>query len=209
MNIKLFWHILLQNNWWCIVSSQMRILLYSGLYDACESITIGCLGSPKERDHLQKFLVDLYPKVRIDYFSEDVLEYEFATLRLIEKDTSDYIGAYFHTKGVTRPFESNITNWKNWLEEAILNRWVEHCDRVSVQGYDVSSVNRMYSPDHFSGNFWWFNREFINRLPKIDTLDLDNRFAAEQWICMAQGKFYSQEFVEPGEDVFTMKYKKL
>ena len=45
-------------------------------------------------------------------------------------------------------------NWANWLNEAILCRWQEHYERV-CNGWDASSVNRMYSPDHFSGNFWW------------------------------------------------------
>jgi hypothetical protein len=71
----------------------------------------------------------------------------------------------------------------------------------------VSSVNFMKSPDHFSGNFWWFNRRYIDKLPRIDTLDLENRFHAEQYIAMGKGKFYYPEFQEPGETAFLMKYK--
>jgi hypothetical protein len=94
------------------------------------------------------------------------------------------------------------------MAEAILNRWEEHYNHVTTY-YDVSSVNEMKDPDHFSGNFYWFNREYINRLPKIDKLQLGNRFHAEQWSCMCKDrKAYAREFVEPGRDVFTMQYKK-
>jgi hypothetical protein len=209
MNIKGFWHIWLHTIWHSICANQMRILLTSGLYDACEEINIGLIGLPEEIAQFKKLFSDLYPKLKIRIISGNPGEYEFLTLRLIEQDTSEYVGFYFHTKGITRPFETNISNWREWLNEAILNRWVEHCDRVCTCGYDVSSVNRMYSPDHFSGNFWWFNRQFINKLPKIGTLELHDRFQAEQYICKARGNFYAEEFVEPGQDVFIMKYKKV
>ena len=209
MNIKGFAHWYLINNWYSIVMAQIRIMLTSGLYDACEEINVGCIGSAEEKANLERLILNLYPKFKLRYYSANPMEYEFPTLRLIENDNTEYVGFYFHTKSVTRPCETNIAQWNCWLSEAILNRWVEHCDRVCTQGWDVSSVNRMYSPDHFSGNFWWFNREFIYQLPKIDTLNLNDRFQAEQYICKVQGRFFAEEFVEPGQDVFIMKYKKL
>lgn len=207
MKIQGFWHILFINNWFCIINSQLRILLYSGLYDACEEITIGCLGSRQERDILQKFVIDIYSKIKIGYFSENITEYEFPTLKLIEQNDSQYVGFYFHTKGVTRPFESIICNWKCYMEEVILNRWQEHRERVE-NGYDVSSVNYLESPNHFSGNFWWFNRNYISRLPQISTLNHDYRFHAEQYICMGNPNFYSVPHIEPGAAIFKMEYKK-
>ena len=206
MKIKGFWHILLWHHWYSIVTDQLRILLTSGLYDACEEISIGCVGSVSERDYLQRLIVDLYPKLKIKYYSGDAEEYEFSTLKLIEDDESEYVGFYFHTKGVTRPYETIINHWRAWLNEAILNRWKEHKLNVETS-FDVSSVNEMKEPDHFSGNFWWFNRNYIYRLPKIDTLDHKDRFQAEQWICMSKDRVvYAKEFCEPGRDVFKIAY---
>jgi hypothetical protein len=208
MKIKGFWHVWLYNHWYTVVSEQLRIILTSGLYDACEEINIGVIGFPEDIALLKRLITDHYPKLKIRVTSENPMEYEFMTLRLIENDNSLYVGFYFHTKSVTRPFEPIINHWRGWLNESILNRWREHCDHVSTY-YDVSSVNEMKSPDHFSGNFWWFNREYIYRLPKIDTLDKKNRFLAEQYICMCQDRHaYSKEFMEPGRDVFIMKYEK-
>lgn len=207
MKIKGFWHIWLTAHWYSVVAGQLRILLTSGLYDACEEINIGLIGTDQDIELFKKLFVDNYPKLKIRVTSFSPHKYEFLTLKLIEEDNSEYVGFYFHTKAVTRPFEPIINHWREWLNESILNRWQEHFERV-CNGYDASSVNRMYSPDHFSGNFWWFNRSFINKLPKIDSLDKTNRFHAEQWIMMKKGRFYAEEFCEPGRDVFTMKYKK-
>lgn len=207
MKIKGFYHCYLINDWYTVVTDQLRIILTSGLYDACEEIRIGCIGFHEDRALLEKLIVDLYPKFKIKYFSTNPEDYEFTTLKLIEQDNSQYAGVYFHTKAISRPFEPIISHWRSWLNEAILNRWREHYERVT-NGYDVSSVNEMKSPDHFSGNFYWFNRNYINRLPKIDTLDKTHRWYAEQWVCMCKDrKTYAKEFIEPGRDVFLIKYK--
>lgn len=205
MKIKGFWHCYLITHWYTVVSEQMRILLTSGLYSACEEINISLIGFPEERAAFEKFFSDVYPKLKIRCISMEPMDYEFNALRLIEKDNSEYVGFYFHTKAVTRPFEPNINHWRSFLNENILNRWREHYKNVT-NGYDVSSVNFLKSPDHFSGNFWWFNRDYINRCPKIDKLDLTNRFHAEQYIAMAGGKYYFPEFKEPGETAFIMEY---
>lgn len=206
MKIKGFWHIWAVNHWYSIIQDQVRILLTSGLYDACEEIRIGFIGTPENKELFEKYFLSVYPKLKLMYFSENPLEYEFPTLRLIEKDTSSYIGFYFHTKGVTRPFETVIQHWRSYLNETVLARWMYHRDRIE-KGYDVSSVNYLRAPNHFSGNFFWFNREYIDRCPKLDTLDKNNRWHCEQWICMSNPNFYSSPHVEPGNAVFPIKYK--
>lgn len=207
MKIRGFYHVYAISHWYSIVISQLRIMLYSGLYDACDEISVGFIGFEDDYKLFKRLVVDLYPKFKLCYYSDQPTDYEFPTLRLIERDISGYAGFYFHTKAVTRPFEPIINHWRHWLDESILNRWRLHYDNVCGK-YDVSSVNFLTSPDHFSGNFWWFNRDYIFRLPKIDDLDKTNRFHAEQWICMCKNKIiYSKEFMEPGRDVFLMQYK--
>ena len=206
MKIKGFVHLYLINHWYSIVIDQLRIILTSGLYDACEEINIGCIGTPQEKALLERLVVNLYPKLKIKFYSEDPLVYEFETLRLIENDKSKYVGFYFHAKAVTKPSETIINHWRAWCNEAILWRWREHYGRVT-NDWDASSVNFCKSPDHFSGNFWWFNRNWIDRLPEIDRLDWGYRYSAEQWICKGNGRFYAEEFMEPGRDTFLIKYK--
>lgn len=215
MIIKGFWHIYLINHWYTIVTDQLRIMLTSGLYDASDIINIGCIGDVKERDLLKRLIVDLYPKLHIRYENDRPEDFEFETLKLIEADNSRYAGFYFHTKAVTKPRDAIQNHWRAWLNEAILNRWEKHYWNVSEGDYDVSSVNHCMPPkhpEHFSGNFWWFDRGYINELPRIDSLNKANRWVAEQYICKSKNKhlckYYAVEFVEPGSDVFVMNYNK-
>ena len=203
--IKGFWHCYLTSHWYSIVTDQLRILLTSGLYDACQEISIGCVGTEEEKAFFEKCFTNLYPKLKIKYYGTDPKVYEFPTLHLIELDTTRYYGFYFHTKGVTKPELSVIGHWRAWLNEAILNNWRFHYQNI-IDGYDVSGVNHMKSPDHFSGNYWWFNRNYIDRIKKLSTLDQKDRYMAEQWICMSRyAKIYKGEFKEPGRDVFVIK----
>jgi hypothetical protein len=202
MIVKGFWHIYMINHWYSIVTDQLRILITSGLYDRCEEISIGCIGTPQEKAYLDKFIIAPYPKLKVKYWSERAEDYEFPTLELIEKDHSDYCGFYFHAKAVTKPDATDINHWRVFLNEEILNQWQRHYDNI-CNGYDVSSVNFLKSPDHFSGNFWWFNRRYVDTLPAIKHLNHTNRWKAEQWVCMnKKGNFAYPEFREPGDTVF-------
>jgi len=205
--VKGFCHVLMTNHWYSIILDQIRIILTSGLYDECEEISIGCLGTAEQKRLLQKFICDVYPKFNIKYHSEDIGEFEFPTIRLIERDIDEYVGFYFHTKAVTRLDDVAQTNVRAWMNENILNRWREHRKRVE-DGWDISSVNIMFNPDHYSGNFWWFNRGYIDSLPKVDDLDKQHRWKAEQWICMCKNKkAYSDCFLEATNTPFRIKYK--
>ena len=207
MRIKIFYHLYAINDWYTIFIDQLRIMLTSGLYDACEEINIGFIGFAEDKQLFDRLFVNQYPKLKVRYYSDNPMEYEFPTIRLIEEDTSNYAGLYFHTKGVTRPFEPIISHWRAWLNEAVVNNWRLHYENVCNE-YDLSSVNYLTSPDHFSGNFYWFNSNYIFKLPKIDDLDKNNRYHAEQWCCMCPDKrVFSKEFKEPGRDVFKIKYK--
>ena len=203
MKIKGYAHILLINHWYSIIMGQIRIMINSGLYDACEEINIGCLGKEDQRFLLEKHVVNIYTKLKIRYYSHDISKYEFPTIQLIENDNSEYVGFYFHTKAVTKPSDTVNNVWREWLNEAILWRWREHYINVAEKGYGASGVNPMHNPDHYSGNFFWFNREYVNTLPKISTLDHAWRYHAEQYICMNKNKhIFEGEFKEPGSDVF-------
>lgn len=209
MKIKIFWHIYLVEHWYSVVEDQLRILLTSGLYDACEEINIGCIGrigGEKERGFLDKFIVDLYPKLKVKYYSQTPEEYEFPTIRLIEQDKEDYVGLYFHAKAVTKSSETVMNHWRTWLNEAILNRWRLHYRNIESGNYDVSSVNFVMHPHHFSGNFFWFNRRYIDRLPKIDKMDWSYRWGAEQWICKSEGRWFKGEKKEPDRDTYLIQY---
>src|ERR1035437_1578645 len=154
MIIKGFWHIYMINHYYSIISDQLRIMLTSGLYDACDEINIGCIGDIKEKELLDKLFISLYPKLKLRRYSTRAEDYEFETLKLIEQDNSEYHGFYFHTKAVTKPADTIQNHWRAWLNESILNDWSHHNHNIAI-GFDVSSVNHCMPPlhpEHFSGN---------------------------------------------------------
>jgi hypothetical protein len=207
MIIKGFYHIWLYQHWYSIVSDQIRILLTSGLYDACEEINVNLIGSKEEQALFEKYFSDIYPKLIIRTTSIEPTDYEFNALRMIENDYSQYAGFYFHAKGVSKPFDTKVNHWRAMLNQKILCEWGQHYQNI-LTGYDVSSVNYLRRPDHFSGNFYWFNREYIYQLPQVDALDHNNRWMAEQYICLAKGNFIYPAFQEPGETAFKIKYER-
>lgn len=42
--VKVYYHISMMNNWEEIVKEQISLLVSSGLYDECESVSVGCNG---------------------------------------------------------------------------------------------------------------------------------------------------------------------
>jgi len=181
MMIKLFWHICMVNHWRDIVREQIVLLTTSGLYDACSEIHIGCVGLERNRRTLELFILRHYPKLKLAYHSNTLQEYEFPTLHLIEQDNSDYIGFYFHTKGVTKPKDTMQPKERQFLNEMMIEQWRLHVMIIET-GYDVSALSYQSIPNKFSGNYFWFHRQRINRLMPLDTLDHSNRYNAEKWI---------------------------
>ena len=207
--IKGFWHIYCINHWYTIIIGQLRILLTSGLYDESQEINIGVVGKKEKKEFLERYLLAPYSKLKLGYWSENPKVCEFPTIQLIEQDNSPYSGFYFHTKSVTKIGDNMAGHWRICMEEEILNRWHKHYQNVATGLYDVSGMNFLKSPDHFSGNFFWFDRKYINKLPKVSKLDHTNRWQAEQWICMCPDKrVYSEPFLEPAGRVFVMSYNK-
>lgn len=211
-DIRGYWHICMMNHWYSVCVEQLRILLTSGLYDACTEISIGCVGPVQERELLMRYIVQPHPKLKVRYYCAKFNVYEFPTLQLIENDAGDYIGFYFHTKAVTKPFDTVYNHWRVCLNEMVLNRWKDHWLNISSGIYDISGLNFLgppKHPEHYSGNFWWFHRQYIDRLPKVKSLNQRNRFLAEQWICKTPNKrLFSNKFVEPADLIFDLKYTK-
>jgi hypothetical protein len=204
--IKGFWHIALMGNWYSVVSNQLRIMLYSGLYNECSIIKIGCIGSQKEKDYLERFIVNLYPKLKTCYYSPNLNEYEFPTLGLIEKDKDEYKGFYIHTKGVSKPNDTCTAHWGAWMNESILGAWKYH--HKNLYQHDMSGVN--WLDTYYSGNFFWFRSSIVQTLPKLSTLNKKNRYEAEHWFCgsISPERCFKGAFKECGlgRDSFLINY---
>jgi hypothetical protein len=191
MEIRAYYHILLVNNWKEIVIEQLTVMKRSGLYKIAREIKIGALGS--DLKELEAVLKD-YPKCSIAYYSENVKEYEFATLDILHEDSKKgkpFYGVYFHVKGVSFPLNSGGKYWRDYMNHYNLTTWKE-CVKKLQKGYDLCGVKLLGPQDrggwnlHYSGNFFWFKSTYIKKLTPETTRK--DRFRAEFWSCTGKPK---------------------
>lgn len=196
--IKVFYHICMMNNYLEVVKEQMELMVKSGLYDKAESISIGCNGSNK--NGLINVLSN-YSKAEIKAYERDLKSFEFVTLRLIEQESGDYHGLYFHTKGVTYPNHIGGKVWREYMNYYNILEWKKSVEKLKTHDTcGVKFLNKEQKPaftPHYSGNFFWFNSDYVKKLPKIDSLNKTDRYQAEFWIGKADPKAASlcQKFI--------------
>ena len=188
---KVYYHISMMNNWEEAVKEQISLLVSSGLYDECESVSVGCNGLGIERLHE---LIAPYRKIKIRVYEQSLNTFEFPTLKLIEQDYHDeFYGLYFHTKGVTFPNHSGGKYWRDYMNHFNIVKWRDAVGKLN-DGYDTCGVKYLSDKHfpayikHYSGNFFWFKSSYIRNNPKIDSLDLKDRFQAEFWACRSNPK---------------------
>lgn len=203
--INIFYHVMLCNHYKEIVLEQLADIYESGIYDECTTIYVGCLGSEEDFIELKKIFADQeFTKVEF-YHHEDIKQYEFFTLKALKcvADVSPlFYGMYIHSKAVNYP-KSNPAYlggrfWRHHMNHWIIKKWKENYHALDLKylGYDLAGVKVVparVSPSnrtHISGNFFWFNSEYIRSLAKIETLNLDDRFEAENWCTSGQPIIY-------------------
>lgn len=209
MKIKIYWHILMVNHYEEIVKEQFDCLINSGLYDACESVSIGCLG---EYDNMKKLqsVIDGHDKIKIAEYSTAIDLYEFHTLNILKEDADnsedDYYIFYFHGKGVSFPKEKDSvayyggTAWRQFMNEYTINRWKENILELDG-GYETCGTQLRPTRDfpmHYSGNFFSCKSSYVRLLPNISELNIKDRFQGEYWIGIANpiAATLSQQFVD-------------
>jgi len=227
MKIKGFWHIMMANNYYEVITEHFKIMKSSGLYNACDVIYVGCLGNPKELHNVSLFFDKT--KVKIDIYNSRMDFYEFITLKhlkYIADNTEPFYGFYIHTKGVSyQTVYEGGEYWRDYMNHYILRKWKDNIKRLD-KGYDLCGVKLLDDKSapayklHYSGNFFWFRSVYVMKLPLVDSMNITNRFEAELWIGKMQPKATTlcQEFVDyntkgkfhPPEDhrniCFTLSY---
>ncbi|MDD4970789.1 MAG: hypothetical protein PHT07_15285 [Paludibacter sp.] len=185
-----FWHILLINDYLSIISEQLQLIIKSGLYCKVERIYVGCLGSQEERLNLQKFFHD-YDKIQIISHSTVIENYEFHTLKILRNvclSQPDFYGFYIHTKGVSYPGNEGGKYWRDYMNYYIITDWKEAVRNLDTgyQTYGVKLLSHLDLPArkmHYSGNFYWFRSEYAKTLRPVESLNQNDRFEAEMYMC--------------------------
>jgi hypothetical protein len=214
-NIKIFYHVLLENHWYTIVKEQLDKIKNSGLIDNTSEFYI-TLSSPEDIDVKEKnyriqffydhFLNYVYPEdlfynKKIEILTTNKLDFEYPTLEKaveISKLKKDFVGFYLHTKGVVEP-NCMKDHWRDALNTGCIDNWKDHFNEIN-KGYDMSGVNFLESNKNYkkykgfySGNFFFFKPEFFSNVD-FSIIDKSNRFYAES----IYGIYYNPKFFNLG-----------
>lgn len=180
--IHVFIHVCTLNQWQDILGRQLSRIKNSGLYEACQSISLGILGT----EDITPFQ-ELYPKLTILFQDSNPLLFERPTLIKLHEfctlNPTNHVVLYIHTKGIKHFGNSivcsNVNDWTQLMEYFNIDRWKD-CVRA-LKNHDACGVNwnAGFYPPFFIGNFWWATSKYISTLPgQIN----DDYLAPELWI---------------------------
>ena len=161
-----------------IFNDQINYLKESGLYDKLDYIFVTLLG--------KNVLLTHDYKIKVIYYSENQNEMEFPSIQRI-KYFADNISKkikilYIHTKGVTN--KDHSYEWRKYLEYFLIEK--NSLCLNALDHYKCVGVNHQYYYDenkyrnHFSGNFWWANSDYIKTLPLLEINE--DRYVVEHWL---------------------------
>jgi hypothetical protein len=199
--IHIFIHICTIEDWAIILDEQINLIKNSGLYNIVEKIHLGILGDI----HLGSVLLDYDEKIEIMYIDEKIHLYEIPTINSIKSfcdnlvDHSEAYILYIHTKGVRNSGNKNVMkSWRNMMEYFLIENYKECLKNLEIYDtlgnnpinnfcVDKKSViindNHAY---HYSGNFWWSKKTYIDKLDYINIdyskNSINTRYRAENWI---------------------------
>ena len=183
--LAVFYHLYQYGDWKNLLAEQSQLLVDSGLVEACEFIHVGVSGND---------IPESFGKFRFVKNEEPWME-ETPTLTALKDfcvQNDNYSVLYMHTKGVTQPMQSTY-DWRKIMEYFCIEKWqdavqkLEEHDAVGCLYMDHCYYG--YFP-HFSGNFWWANAFYVNRLNHSYLTD-GIRQNREFWIGTGGGSLYS------------------
>jgi len=204
--IIIFYHVFCfshqYNNWEDTVSEQLMKLKNSNLYDNCDSFFIRIIGSNED---IQKFYELSLNMNKIQIIKADQInDKEESTLRFLKEysinnKNINFNILYMHTKGVhsgynrRQKYSIKVNDWRHLMEYFIIEKWRDCIEKIE-NGYDACGILWRKEPlfgkiiGHFSGNFWWANSSYINKLPEIK--NKSHRGYHEFWIGQGNPNVY-------------------
>jgi hypothetical protein len=160
--IKIIYHIYCNHVTYNIVREQIGHIIFSGLYDICDTIYCFITGDKQYIDEIVHYIDNAGKKFVIQKNIPNDTSYERFTLREIYNliNSEDKI-LYIHSKGVTKNgcVTTNIIDWRNVMEYFIIKKHKECIEHLN--DHDVVGINYHSEPvPHFSGNFWWVTGKY-------------------------------------------------
>ena len=185
------------DGWENLVKEQLAHVVSSGLYERIDRLYIGALIKEEDLKKLNAIIRD-FSKVNILYNSSDASLMEFQTLIEMQKkcESENFLGFYFHTKGISWKKSSKIynvgTSWRLMNEFFLFDRW-KLAIRALLDGYDLYGTNyqKIFNDKYrlLGMNFFWFKSVYVKSLSKL-YVARDCRNISEVWICSKTHNVY-------------------
>jgi len=212
--IRVFMHLNDMPGAFDLLGEQLTRMSESGLLDAAEKVILCSNGNPDSFMPAQQAIGD-YQNCKWYHTSNRTDLWEFPTLDLVKRNCDATLGdeefnvCYLHLKGLSRPGDQRVIDWRNFMEHYTIDKWEENIAKLD-EGYDLVGTNIIEQPWlHSSGNFWWSKSSYIkNKLsalpnPEKDLkwgtpspytgaiLDGGNfRYDHEAWVCTGNPKWF-------------------
>jgi hypothetical protein len=197
--IHVFIHACQINHWQAILLEQFRCLERSGLMAKAEAVHLAIVGGQRKPP--------LPPKARVEVHHGDVKAFEFPGIQLVwdwaQKLPPDARLLYMHGKGLSRPNNRAMQNWRRYLLSWVVERhdaFLAATDEHDIAGVDFiqhgewiawkNGGGMVSQYTHFSGNHWWARADYFQRKIGRPVQSAD-RYQAEGWIMTGSPKWIS------------------
>jgi hypothetical protein len=170
--IKIFMHLNDMPGAHELMSEQLTRLSESGLLDIAETVFMCTNGTESNFVGAQQVLAD-HRNIKFWHTSNRTDLWEYPTLELLKRncqamtDNEEFNICYLHLKGLSRLGDTRVTDWRNFMEYYMIDRW-EDCVEKLENGYDLVGTNIIEKPWlHSSGNFWWSKSSYVKKLDPL------------------------------------------
>lgn len=211
--MEVYLHTYCRKDYRHIVLDKIRKIKLAGLWDNMEKLFIPVSGMREQDKEFFEDLKLLSNKIKIFEHINPVFNNEPDTLNYIKNRAENFETnkpiLYMHTKGVTYDhpvLNKNVKGWVRYLDLYTIAHWEECIDALNL--YDTAGPMYLPTPmEHYSGNFWWANSDYIKTLPTLDKENIKLLERGEFWICSQTDKNKLIGYV-PGIDLYKNYYYK-
>ena len=201
--MDIFFHVYLKNDFSHILLDKFKKFKSSGLYDRADKIYLTLFGDIERHQEFLSDLKDLYSKIEYAVIVNKEFDNEADTLNFMLKKAESYEKntpmLYLHTKGVSYSnptTKRNIGAWVRYLDLYTINKWEECLEGLK----DNDAAGPFFCPgelQHFQGNFWWANSDYLKNLPRINNLNIEDINRGEFWVLSDTEKVFALSPISP------------
>lgn len=183
-----FYHVYADGAWEEPLGEHADALTRYGLYEHLESLQVGVVGAPTNREKVKMALAAFLPRAEVCNEADEGWEQETMIPLWHFTQTHDGLISYAHTKGaarwdpIQRPWRRSMTYYcfVHWQDAVAA---LTECEKL-VAGchwqYGGLDVNPTYGTGGmFGGTFWWTHCYLLRKNTRPGCT---SRFEAEHWI---------------------------